>query len=709
MNTQAALDPITWPIGQLDEAIHALARHAGLRPGAGELPPAPHTLLDPPDPAGLERWILGAAARLELEAEAVDTTYADVDQVLRGAGPAILWLRGDGERLLLVLRRRGGRLVALAPDLRARELPIDHVRTAMLAPLEARVRPAIEAMLASARIPAARRARVLRELLLQRLGPRRLPPCWILRTPPGAPFTTLLRGEGVPRRVLALIACQAAELAVFVLSWSLLGKLTLQGQQGAGWWYAWVLLLVTLVPLRMLAVAVQSELSRSLGAALKRRLLVGATAMSPDITRREGAGLLLARVLETGAIEALGLRGGLASLLAVVEFALVLPVLSAGPTPALHVALFVLWALILVALVIRHTRRTRDWSDRRLDLTHHLVEAMVGHRTRLAQETPDRWHLADDRRLGELLASQRRLDASDALFSVLPRCWILLGLAPLLLAYVAGQASPVGLAIGVGGTLLAGRALTSLTTGASALLAAFVAYDRAAPMLRAAAAADRAPPGALLPAPPVPAGEDLVLARGLVFSHPKNPRPILRGIDLTIQPGERLLLEGSSGGGKSTLGALLSGLREPTGGLLLMGGLDRPTLGLAGWRRRVAAAPQFQENHVFSATFGFNLLMGRAWPAGSADFDEAEAVCRELGLGDLLERMPGGLNQMVGETGWQLSHGERCRVFLARALLQRVDLVVLDESFAALDPANLQRALRCVHARARTVLAIAHP
>ncbi len=701
---------LTWPLGQLDQALLALARHAGLRPGSGELPPPPAALLTPPDPAGLERWVLGAAARLELEAEAVDTTYADVDTILRGAGPAIVWLRDENERLLLVLRRRGRQLVVLAPDLERRTLPIEAVRTAMLAPLEHRARPVLTAMLETTGIRPRRRPRVLHALLHQRLGPLRLPPCWILRTPPGAPFLALLRGEGVPRRVLALVATQTAELAVFVLAWSVIGRIAFQGQQSPGWWHAWVLLLITLVPLRMLGVAVQSELSRSVSAALKRRLLVGATAMSADITRREGAGLLLARVLETGAIESLGLRGGLGSLLALVEVALAVPVLAAGPSPTVHVALFGLWALFAAAMVIRHARRTRRWADRRLDLTHHLVEAMVGHRTRLAQEAPSRWHLADDRRLGDLLTAQRGLDHSDAVIgTLLPRGWQILGVGALLLAFVAGRASPVGLAVGLGGVLLAGRALTSLVGGLSALLGAWVAYQKSAPMLAAAAHADVVPPGALLPAPPVPPGDDLVLARGLTFSHPRSPRQILRGIDLVIRPGDRILLEGSSGGGKSTLGALLSGLREPTGGLLLMGGLDRPTLGLPGWRRRVAASPQFQENHIFSATFAFNLLMGRSWPASPADLAEAEAVCRELGLGDLLARMPGGLMQMVGETGWQLSHGERSRVYLARALLQHVDLVVLDESFAALDPTNLQRALRCVHARARAVLAIAHP
>jgi ATP-binding cassette subfamily B protein len=71
--------------------------------------------------------------------------------------------------------------------------------------------------------------------------------------------------------------------------------------------------------------------------------------------------------------------------------------------------------------------------------------------------------------------------------------------------------------------------------------------------------------------------------------------------------------------------------------------------------------------------------------------------------------MPAGLQQMVGESGWQLSHGERSRLFIARALLQEAELIVLDESFAALDPDNLQQAVRCVFNRAKTVLVIAHP
>ena len=75
----------------------------------------------------------------------------------------------------------------------------------------------------------------------------------------------------------------------------------------------------------------------------------------------------------------------------------------------------------------------------------------------------------------------------------------------------------------------------------------------------------------------------------------------------------------------------------------------------------------------------------------------------------MLDRMPAGLLQMVGETGWQLSHGERSRLYIARALLQRASMIILDESFAALDPETLRQSLQCVLKRAPALMVIAHP
>src|SRR4051812_5080895 len=95
----------------------------------------------------------------------------------------------------------------------------------------------------------------------------------------------------------------------------------------------------------------------------------------------------------------------------------------------------------------------------------------------------------------------------------------------------------------------------------------------------------------------------------------------------------------------------------------------------------------------------FNAMLGRARPPPPADPAEAERVCRALGLGPLLGRMPAGLHQMVGETGWQLSHGERSLLYVARAILQGADLLFLDESFDALDPETLRRTLAFVVGR----------
>ncbi|HVT61470.1 MAG TPA: ATP-binding cassette domain-containing protein [Thermoanaerobaculia bacterium] len=148
--------------------------------------------------------------------------------------------------------------------------------------------------------------------------------------------------------------------------------------------------------------------------------------------------------------------------------------------------------------------------------------------------------------------------------------------------------------------------------------------------------------------------------------------------------------------------------RGPTSGLLLLGSLDHHSLNAAAWHRLVAAVPQAHENFVLGESLAFNLLLGRAWPPEPADLAEAEAICRELALGDLLDRLAAGLSQRVGEGGWQLSHGEQARLFLARALLQDAELVLLDEILAALDPVTFRQALDCVGKRTRTLLVIAH-
>ena len=373
------------------------------------------------------------------------------------------------------------------------------------------------------------------------------------------------------------------------------------------------------------------------------------------------------------------------------------------------------WVAVAIGLSWRAYRREARWTDSRLAMTHDLVEQMVGHRTRLVQEAPGRWHQREDRLLKDYVERSIDVDRTLVVLDALAvRGWMLLALVALAPELVLRGFGAAPLAVTIGGILLAGQAFGKLTAGVFQGLSVLIAWRRVKLVFHAATRREPVGhPDAALPAAPAtdgtPTAGPLVEAEDLVYRFPRAPDPALRKCRLRVDRGDRILLQGPSGSGKSTLGAVLSGLRPLDSGVLRLEGLDRATLGARGWRGRVALVPQFHENYVFTGTLAFNLLMGRGWPPSARDLADTLRVCEALGLGELLDRMPAGLMQMVGESGWQLSHGERSRVFIARGLLQAADLIVLDESLGALDAANAHRVLRCVLDQGSAVLMIAHP
>ncbi len=706
-----ALDAICWPASRLGEAIEALAQRSGLKPRASAVPRTPEGLLQP-DNVSLERWIEGAAEWLGVEAELLEAPYAEIPRLLKVCGPGLLRLHWDGPLFLAVLRGGTRTLTVLGPDLEARRVPAETLRAILCWDIEAPLLPEFDRLAEAAGVQRSRRARMRQAILRDRIRDVNVRRCWHLRLPPGASFLAQLRRAGLGRRLLTLVGAHATAYGLWILSWWAVGRGALSDRLDPGLLLAWGLLLLTLVPLRLLTTWLGGTLALDGSGLLKRRLLSGALLVDADAMRHQGVGQLFGRVIEAEQLEALGLGGGVLGFVAGVELIAAAAVLGLGPGGAWHALWLVAWASLCVALGVRYARRRARWTSTRLEMTNDLVERMVGHRTRLAQEPPERWHDGEDHALERYLEESRRLDRAQVLIeSFLPRGWLVVGVAGLAPAFLSGDASPAALAVGLGGVLLAYRALRTLLLALAQLAGAIIAWRRVSPLFQAAVRAERALPtasGVQRRRAPRDTGP-LVEAHGLVFRYQERKAPVLRGCDLRIHPGDRLLLEGPSGGGKSTLGALLTGLRLPEEGVLLLDGLDRRTLGPEGWRRRVVAAPQFQENHVLTGSLSFNLLMGRSWPPRPGDVDAALEVCRALGLGELIERMPAGLEQVVGETGWQLSHGERSRLYIARALLQGADLVVLDESFGALDPETLRQAMRCVLDRAPTVLVIAHP
>lgn len=713
------LPTLFWSPSQLGSGLEALARRSKLQPSPAQVPHPPSSIASLDDTAesrdALNQWIESAAAWLGLEAEPSTVTYEGLERLIENAGPAVLQVPGSSApRFLFLLPRNRGRVSVLAPDLRAVPLQLEAVRALLCRRLEETVAPEVDGLLDEAGIPEARCGAARAALLLERLRTKEVGGCWLIRQSPGASFSSQANRAHLPRRLGILLLAHAAEYLLLIVSWWLIGRAALSGHLDNGWLLAWALILLTLVPFRVLSTWLQGVLAINGGILLKQRLLFGALRLKPEEIRHKGVGQFLGEVMESEAVESLALSVGFQGLTAAIELIAAEVVLSQGVGRGLELVLLPAWVALTLLMGARYFQQRQRWTESRLSMTNDLTERMIGHRTRLAQEARHHWHDGEDEELERYLEMSERMDRAAALLmAIAPRGWLILGTLGLTWAFVASQGLNITLAISLGGILLAYRALKRLSLGLISLADAIISWQQVAPLFQAAGRPQLqgSPAIAFTPAARNDGDGNHAVMEGhdLVFRYQDRGEPVLKGCSLTIRRGERVLLEGSSGGGKSTLASLLVGLRVPQSGLLLLHGLDRQTLGEQGWRQRVVSAPQFHENHVLSETFAFNLLMGRRWPPREEDMREASAICGELGLGPLLDKMPAGMLQMVGETGWQLSHGERSRVYIARALLQGAEVVIFDESFAALDAENVRLALDCVLQRASTLLVVAHP
>jgi ATP-binding cassette, subfamily B, bacterial len=699
---------LLWPVDRLPEALEQVAQRAGYGASPGDL--GAH---DPEiEPSRI--WMFALAGRLGVELEPITPRYRELPDVVARAAPAVLQVRRNGRPFYLVLlgtRWKTARL--LAQDSTVVSVETSRVLALMRQEKQAGVAAEVDQLLAGVETSGRARERVRGKLLLQRLGQQEVRTCWIMRPQRTARARTLL-GD-MPALVAGILVNHMLLSLVLAGSFWLLGRAALQSHLETGWFEGWIAVIACAVPLRLIEVWWQGVFSIRVGTLLKQQLLAGILKLTPDEIRLDGIGRHFGRVAESEVVELLSLGGALLAVLSLVDLVLAGVILSLGAGGWLHVGALAAWMLVAFVLAARHYKVQRRWSASRIDITHDLLERMLGHRTRLAQLPLERWHDGEDRRLSDYAEISRVMDHRTMHMSALLRDgWLVLSLLMLLPAFASGTAAPGALAISAGGILLAMRAFDEISVFFQQISLAAASFEQIRDLLRAVVRPELASKvplemeaGKLSETEAV--GGTLIEARGLTFRHQARTRPVLENCSLQIARGDRILLEGPSGGGKSTLVSLLTGLRTPEAGVLLLRGLDRSTFGISGWRRRVTAAPQFHENHVLSGSFAYNLLLGREWPTSGEMREKARALCNELGLGELVSRMPAGLDEMIGETGWQLSHGEKSRLYIARTLLQGVELVILDESFASLDPETMRVAVRCVLEHAPSVVVVSHP
>ncbi|MFJ8112144.1 ABC transporter ATP-binding protein [Streptomyces sp. NPDC096132] len=203
-------------------------------------------------------------------------------------------------------------------------------------------------------------------------------------------------------------------------------------------------------------------------------------------------------------------------------------------------------------------------------------------------------------------------------------------------------------------------------------------------------------------AAPAPA-DDRIDVTGVRYAYERGGE-VLRGVDLTVRPGERLAVVGPSGAGKTTLSRLLAGVDAPSAGRVTVGGVPVADLAPETLRRQVVLVTQ--EHHVFLGTVRENLLI--AEPA-AAD-EELWAALAAVGAAGWVRELPDGLDTELGASGRRTDGSQAQQLALARVVLADPHTLILDEATALLDPTTARHTERALAAvlRGRTVIAIAH-
>jgi len=189
-----------------------------------------------------------------------------------------------------------------------------------------------------------------------------------------------------------------------------------------------------------------------------------------------------------------------------------------------------------------------------------------------------------------------------------------------------------------------------------------------------------------------------------VFYAYREGHDVLKGVTLTVKPGERLAIVGPSGAGKSTIGRLLAGIDAPRSGSVRVGDVELALMPMATLRSHVALVTQ--EHHIFIGSVRENLALARP----EASDAEITAALDAVDALEWVTLLPEGVHTELGTTGHPITPAQAQQLALARLVLSNPHTLVLDEATALLDPRAARRLERSLHAvmKGRTVIAIAH-
>jgi len=378
--------------------------------------------------------------------------------------------------------------------------------------------------------------------------------------------------------------------------------------------------------------------------------------------------------------------------------------LALNPTLAGIMLLAVVPAMLVMTLWFRSasSQRYLDVRDRIGDVLAHLQESLAG--VRIVTAFNRRRHNVVEHRnvVGDYRAAN---DATAQVNAVYGPGSEMIGILGQALLFLIGGRMVLQGELTVGDLAAFVLYLTAFFAPIQQLVQLYTVYQQgsAAVVKLRELLAEEPTVAERIGAVPLPPIEGAIALEQVSFSYQPGT-PVLRGIDLRLEPGETFALVGATGSGKSTIAKLVARFYDPDSGTVRIDGHDLRDVTFASLRTQLGVVPQ--EAFLFAGSLRDNVAFARP----DATDDEVLAVCDAVGIGELVDRLPQGIHSLVHERGVALSAGERQLLALARAFLAEPRVLVLDEATSNLDlrsEALIEHALDVV-LEGRTALIIAH-
>nr|WP_055718412.1 ABC transporter ATP-binding protein [Streptomyces niveiscabiei] len=521
----------------------------------------------------------------------------------------------------------------------------------------------------------------------------------------------LLRADR--RKILAAVAVFTVKHSPVwllpLITASIIDTVVQHSEIGRLWTSTGVIMFILLVnyPLHLVYVRLLYGSVRRMGTTLRSALCTRMQQLSIGYHSRVSAGVLQAKVVrDVESVEQMVQQTAEQGLGAVTVLTGGLIIIAVRTPEFLPVFLVVVPAAAFVVARLRERLRSHNEDFR------HEVEALSSRVTEMTRLIPvTRAHGLErkalrrmDGTLSRLLDSGLRLDLVNGRFGSL--AWVVLNVVGVLVLAGAALVSYYGTwGVTAGDVVMLSAFLTTLTGCVTTLTGLAPLVTKGLESVRSI--------GEVLQAPETEDNDgktEITSVQGAVtfrqVDHAYDAgRAAVRDFTLDVTPGETIALVGASGAGKSTVLNLVIGFIRPTSGQLLLDGADMSTLDLRTYRRFVSVVPQ--ESILFDGTIRENVAYGME---DEADEASVRAALRDANALEFVDKLPQGLDTLVGERGARLSGGQRQRLAIARALIRDPKVLVLDEATSALDTrseALVQQALARL-LQGRTTFVVAH-